>query len=94
MFSLQVVLVLPEPGRNFGGGESVRTVQRPRLQARTAVTLLRQGDATVFTAHDRPLRDTRTPYPVTLRHGGSVPRAGRRHTAGIILTPPHDGARR
>ncbi len=89
VFPLQVVLLLSEPGRDFDGGEFVLTEQRPRMQSRAAVVPLRQGDAAVFAVHHRPVQGTRGPYRVMLRHGVSVLRAGRRHTAGIIF---HDAA--
>ena len=86
---LQVVLLLSEPGRDFEGGEFVLTEQRPRMQSRAAVVPLRQGDAAVFAVHHRPVQGARGPYRVTLRHGVSVLRSGRRHTAGLIF---HDAA--
>ena len=88
-FPLQVVLLLSEPGRDFDGGEFVLTEQRPRMQSRAAVVPLRQGDAAVFAVHHRPVQGGRGPYRVMLRHGVSVLRSGRRHTAGIIF---HDAA--
>lgn len=89
VFPLQVVLLLSEPGRDFEGGEFVLTEQRPRMQSRAAVVPLRQGDAAVFAVHHRPVQGARGPFRVTLRHGVSVLRSGRRHTAGLIF---HDAA--
>jgi uncharacterized protein len=89
VFPLQVAILLSEPGRDFTGGEFVITEQRPRMQSRPEVVPLRQGDAVVFAVHHRPVIGTRGPYRVTLRHGVSRIRSGRRHTVGIIF---HDAA--
>jgi hypothetical protein len=89
VFPLQVVLLLSEPGRDFTGGEFVMTEQRPRLQSRVQVVPLRQGDAAVVAVHQRPVPGVRGPRRVTLRHGVSRVRSGRRHTAGIVF---HDAA--
>ncbi len=89
VFSLQLVILLSEPGRDFTGGEFVMTEQRPRMQSRPMVLPLRQGDAAVIAVHHRPVQGTRGVYRVNLRHGVSRVRSGRRHTAGIIF---HDAA--
>ncbi len=85
VFPLQVVVLLSEPGRDFTGGEFVMTEQRPRMQSRPMVLPLRQGDAAVIAVHQRPVQGTRGTYRVTLRHGVSRVRDGRRHTLGIIF---------
>ena len=85
VFPIQVTILLSEPGRDFTGGEFVLTEQRPRMQSRPEVVLLRQGDAVLFAVHHRPVRGTRGVYRVNLRHGVSRIRSGRRHTAGIIF---------
>jgi hypothetical protein len=89
VFPLQVAVLLSEPGTDFTGGEFVMTEQRPRMQSRAEVVLLRQGDAVVFTVRDRPIQGTRGIYRVNLRHGVSRIRSGLRHTVGIIF---HDAA--
>lgn len=89
VFPLQVALLLSEPGRDFSGGEFVMTEQRPRMQSRPEVVQLRQGDAAVFAAHQRPMQGARGIYRVQLRHGVSRLHSGRRHTLGIIF---HDAA--
>ena len=89
VFPLQVTILLSEPERDFTGGEFVLTEQRPRMQSRAEVVPLRQGDAVVFAVNQRPVQGTRGVYRVTLRHGVSRLRSGRRHTAGIIF---HDAA--
>ena len=89
VFPLQLTILLSQPGRDFTGGEFVMTEQRPRMQSRAEVVPLRQGDALVFAVHHRPVQWTRGTYRVTLRHGVSRVRSGRRHAAGIIF---HDAA--
>jgi hypothetical protein len=89
VFPLQVAALLSEPGADFEGGELVLTEQRPRMQSRAMVVPLRKGDAIVFAVNTRPVQGTRGPYRVTMRHGVSALRSGRRHTLGIIF---HDAA--
>jgi hypothetical protein len=89
VFPFQVVFLLSRPGDDFAGGEFVLTEQRPRMQSRAEVVPLRQGDAAIFAVHNRPVQGKRGVYRVTLRHGVSRVRSGRRHTAGIIF---HDAA--
>jgi hypothetical protein len=89
VFPFQVVFLLSRPGNDFAGGEFVLTEQRPRMQSRAEVVPLRQGDAAIFAVHNRPVQGKRGVYRVTLRHGVSRVRSGRRHTAGIIF---HDAA--
>ena len=85
VFPLQVAILLSEPARDFTGGEFVLTEQRPRMQSRAEVVPLRQGDAVVFAVHHRPVQGTRGFYRVTMRHGVSRIRSGRRFTAGVIF---------
>ncbi len=85
VFPLQVAFLLSVPGRDFTGGEFVLTEQRPRMQSRVEVVALGQGDGVVFPVHHRPVRGTRGSYRVTMRHGVSRLRSGRRHTMGIIF---------
>jgi uncharacterized protein len=85
VFPLQVAILLSEPGADFTGGEFVLTEQRPRMQSRAEVVPLHQGDAVVFAVNQRPVSGTRGSYRVTMRHGVSRVRSGRRHTLGIIF---------
>lgn len=85
VFPLQVAVLLSAPGAEFDGGELVLTEQRPRMQSRAAVVPLEQGDAVVFAVNQRPVRGSRGDYRVTMRHGVSAIRNGRRHTLGIIF---------
>ncbi|WP_423606324.1 2OG-Fe(II) oxygenase [Sphingomonas sp. MS122] len=89
VFPLQVAVLLSAPGAAFDGGELVLTEQRPRMQSRAAVVPLGQGDAVVFAVSQRPVHGSRGDYRVTMRHGVSAIRRGRRHTLGIIF---HDAA--
>jgi hypothetical protein len=85
VFPLQAAILLSEPGEDFTGGEFVLTEQRPRMQSRVEVVPLRQGEAVVFPVRERPVNGTRGTYRVTMRHGVSRLRSGRRHTLGIIF---------
>jgi hypothetical protein len=89
VFPLQVAILLSEPGRDFTGGEFVLAEQRPRQQSRAEVVPLSQGEGVVFAVSHRPAAGTRGDHRVTLRHGVSRIRSGRRHTLGIIF---HDAA--
>ena len=85
VFPLQATFLLSEPGRDFTGGEFVLTEQRPRMQSRPQVMPLGMGDGVVFAVNHRPVRGTRGVYRVTMRHGVSRIRSGRRYTLGIIF---------
>jgi hypothetical protein len=85
VFPLQVTILLSEPGKDFTGGEFVLTEQRPRMQSRAEVVSLRQGEAVVFPARERPVRGTRGVYRVNMRHGVSRLRSGERYTLGVIF---------
>jgi hypothetical protein len=85
VFPLQVAFLLSRPGDDFTGGAFVLTEQRPRMQSRAEVVALEQGGGVIFPVHHRPVRGVRGIYRVTMRHGVSRLRSGRRHTAGIIF---------
>jgi hypothetical protein len=85
VFPLQLAILLSDPERDFTGGEFVLTEQRPRRQSRVEVVPLRQGDGVIFPVHHRPVAGTRGAYRVTMRHGVSRLRTGRRMTLGIIF---------
>jgi uncharacterized protein len=88
-FPLQAAFLLSEPGTDFTGGELVLTEQRPRMQSRVQVVPLTAGEGVIFAVNHRPVQGTRGTYRVSMRHGVSPLREGRRHTLGIIL---HDAA--
>ena len=89
VFPLQAAILLSRPEEDFTGGEFVLTEQRPRMQSVPSVVPLQQGDAVIFAVSQRPVEGTRGSYRVTMRHGVSRVRSGRRHTLGIIF---HDAA--
>jgi uncharacterized protein len=89
VFPLQATVLLSRPGQDFSGGEFLLVEQRPRMQSKGEVVPLGQGDAVVFAVNQRPVRGTRGDYRVTMRHGVSRVRSGRRFTLGIIF---HDAA--
>ena len=84
-FPLQVAFLLSRPGADFTGGEFVLTEQRPRMQSRAEVVGLRQGEGVIFAVNQRPVQGPRGVYRVTMRHGVSRLRTGRRHTLGVIF---------
>ena len=65
------------------------TEQRPRMQSRVHVVPLEAGEAVIFAVNQRPVNGSRGPYRVTMRHGVSRVRSGRRMTLGLIF---HDAA--
>ncbi|HET7609768.1 MAG TPA: 2OG-Fe(II) oxygenase [Gammaproteobacteria bacterium] len=85
VFPLQAVFLLSEPADDFAGGEFVLTEQRPRMQSRAEVVPLAKGDGAIFAVNQRPKRGARGFYRVTMRHGASRVRSGRRYTAGVIF---------
>lgn len=89
VFPLQLTVLLSAPEADFTGGEFLLVEQRPRAQSRGEVVPLRQGEAVIFPVHHRPVQGTRGHYRVTIRHGVSRLRSGRRLTLGIIF---HDAA--
>jgi hypothetical protein len=88
-FPLQATVLLSRPGEDLSGGEFLLVEQRPRRQSKGEVVPLRQGDAVVFPVNHRPVAGARGYYRVTMRHGVSRLRSGRRFTLGIIF---HDAA--
>lgn len=60
-----------------------------RWHARMCLDRRFQGDAVVFAVNQRPVAGSRGDYRVTMRHGVSEVRAGRRQVLGIIF---HDAA--
>jgi hypothetical protein len=85
LFPLQVAVLLSRPEHDFTGGEFVLTEQRPRMQSRTEVVSLDQGDAVVFAVRNRPVKGAKRDYRVNMRHGVSRLKGGQRHTLGVIF---------
>ena len=64
----------------FAGAPAVQEVlAQPRMLSRAEVVPLAQGDAVIFTVHNRPVNGTRGAYLVNLRHGVSRLRSGHRY---------------
>jgi hypothetical protein len=89
VFPLQLTVLLSAPEKDFTGGEFLLVEQRPRAQSKGEVVPLAQGEAVIFAVHHRPVEGIRGPYRVTMRHGVSRLRSGRRYTLGVIF---HDAA--
>jgi len=89
IFPLQLTVLLSAPEDDFTGGEFLLVEQRPRAQSKGEVVPLRQAEAVIFPVHHRPVEGLRGAYRVTMRHGVSRLRSGRRLTLGIIF---HDAA--
>jgi hypothetical protein len=85
VFPLQMTVLLSAPERDFTGGEFLLVEQRPRAQSKCEVLPLGQGDAVLFAVRHRPAQGKRGAYRVTLRHGVSRVRTGRRYTLGVIF---------
>jgi uncharacterized protein len=85
VFPLQATVLLSRPEADFAGGEFVLVEQRARMQSRTEVVPLNQGDAVIFAVNQRPVRSARGFTRVTMRHGVSKLRSGARMTLGVIL---------
>lgn len=84
-FPLQVAAFLSRPGVDYTGGEFLLVEQRPRAQSVGEAIVPEQGALVVFTTSIRPVRGSRGFYRVTIRHGVSRIRSGRRYTLGIIF---------
>jgi len=84
-FPLQMVFLLGQQGRDWGGGEFILVEQQPRAQSKPQVVLADQGQAIIFTTRYRPVKGARGYYRVNLRHGVSRVHRGTRHTLGIIF---------
>jgi hypothetical protein len=84
-FPLQATILLSDPARDFTGGEFLLTEQRPRMQSRGEVVTLSQGEAVLFAVSQRPMQGKRGVYRVTMRHGVSRLKSGRRFSLGVIF---------
>jgi uncharacterized protein len=84
-FPFQLTCVLSRRGADYTGGESVLVEQRPRAQSRGDVAVLEQGEVLIFATRHRPVHGSRGAYRVTLRHGVSRVRSGRRFSLGVIF---------
>lgn len=89
VFPLQMTLLLSKPGTDFTGGEFMLVENRPRLQSRSHVVTLGQGDAVIFAVDQRPVKGSKGWYRTAMRHGVSTITSGERMTLGVIF---HDAA--
>lgn len=85
LFPIQMAILLSDPRSEFEGGEFVLTEQRPRAQSRVEVVPVQQGQAVIFAVNHRPQRGKNGIYRVSLKHGVSKLRSGKRYTLGIIF---------
>jgi hypothetical protein len=84
-FPIQLTCLLSRRGADFDGGEFLLLENRPRAQSRGEAIALEQGDAILFATSERPVAGSRGYYRVTMRHGVSRIRRGRRLTLGVIF---------
>lgn len=87
-FPMQMVVNLSKAERDYRGGEFMLVEQRPRAQSRGTVFSLSQGDACIFTTHERPIESKRGWSAAPVRHGVSTVTHGERYALGIVL---HEG---
>lgn len=83
-FPIQMAILLSDPA-DFEGGQFLLTETRPRMQSRGEAFDLRQGEAIFFAVNQRPVASARGYSRVTMRHGVSTIRSGRRTTLGVIF---------
>ncbi|MGH3975139.1 MAG: 2OG-Fe(II) oxygenase [Pseudonocardiaceae bacterium] len=88
-FPLQAMVALSQLGTDYTGGEFLLVENLPRAQSRGTAITLDQGQAVIWPTRYRPGSGTRGFYRITMRHGVSVLRSGRRHALGVIF---HDAA--
>lgn len=84
-FPIQLTCLLSRRGADFSGGEFLLVENRPRAQSRGEAVALEQGEAIIFATSERPVMGARGAYRVTMRHGVSRLRGGRRFSLGIIF---------
>lgn len=84
-FPFQILTVLSDPERDYGGGEFVLLEQRPRAQSRAHVLRPPQGAFVIFPTRERPNAGKAGYHRVALRHGVSTVTAGERIALGIIF---------
>jgi len=84
-FPFQILTVLSDPDRDYGGGEFVLMEQRPRAQSRAHVLRPPQGAFVIFPTRERPNQGKSGYHRVGLRHGVSTVTAGTRTALGVIF---------
>jgi hypothetical protein len=83
-FPLQLAIALSRPGEDFTGGEHLFVEQRPRSQSRGTALTVPLGHGVVFPTRHRPVKGRQGDHRVTVRHGVSTVRTGKRLVLGII----------
>ena len=83
--AIQLTCLLSRSEIDFSGGEFLLVENRPRAQSRGEAVALEQGEAIIFATSERPIAGSRGHYRVTMRHGVSRVREGRRLSLGIIF---------
>jgi hypothetical protein len=84
-FPFQLLIVLSRPRVDFQGGEFLLVEQRPRAQSAGEALLPARGEGLLFANQARPARGRRGYHRVSIRHGLSRVRRGRRFALGIIF---------
>jgi hypothetical protein len=84
-FPFQVLTVLSDPSRDYGGGEFVLMEQRPRAQSRAHVLRPPRGAFVIFPTRERPNRGKNGYHRIGLRHGVSTVTSGTRTALGVIF---------
>jgi hypothetical protein len=84
-FPIQLTCMLRRTRADFSGGEFLLVENRPHAQSRGEAVMLEQGEAIFFATNERPVAGARGTYRVTMRHGVSRIREGRRMTLGVIF---------
>jgi hypothetical protein len=83
-FPLQATIFLSDRA-DYAGGETVLTMQRPRLQSRAEVIVPQRGDLLIFPNRYRPVASAHGFSRENVRHGVSAVRSGTRYALGIIF---------
>lgn len=83
-FPVQMAVLLSNPNE-FEGGQFLLTETRPRMQSRGEAIPLQRGEAVFFAVNQRPVPSARGYSRVTMRHGVSTVRSGKRATLGVIF---------
>lgn len=84
-FPLQAACVLNSHDIDYTGGEFLLNELRPRAQTRGEAITIDRGRFIIFPNRIRPVKGTRGDYRVSMRHGVSRVRSGRRYALGIIF---------
>ncbi|WP_216362597.1 2OG-Fe(II) oxygenase [Bowmanella denitrificans] len=84
-FPFQVLILLSQPGQDFGGGELMLVENQPRKQSRGQVVPLTQGQAVIFLNSAGLVPSANGFRRSQLRHGVSEILTGHRRSLGLIF---------